>query len=93
MFPGDDGYPGDATTFGKMAQFAPRLGAIWTPGGDDTHEHPRVVGRVLRHAASVLQHALREQPAVGRADHVSESRRVDWPIPISAIPAAIRSRR
>ena len=34
MFPGDDGYPGRGTTDGKMAQFAPRLGAIWTPGGD-----------------------------------------------------------
>ena len=34
MFPGDDGYPGRGTTNGKMAQFAPRLGAIWTPGGD-----------------------------------------------------------
>ena len=35
MFPGDEGYPGDATTFGKKAQFAPRLGAVWTPGGDE----------------------------------------------------------
>jgi len=35
IFPGDDGYPGDATTFGKIAQFAPRLGAVWTPGGDE----------------------------------------------------------
>ncbi len=36
MFPGDDGYPGKATTFGKKANFAPRLGAIWTPRGDDS---------------------------------------------------------
>jgi Carboxypeptidase regulatory-like domain len=35
MFPGDAGYPGDATTFGKAAQFAPRLGAVWTPGGNE----------------------------------------------------------
>ena len=35
MFPGDSGYPGDATTFGKMAQFAPRVGMVWTPGGDE----------------------------------------------------------
>jgi hypothetical protein len=34
LFPGDDGYPGRGTTDAKMAQFAPRLGAIWTPGGD-----------------------------------------------------------
>jgi len=34
MFPGDDGYPGRATTNGKMGQFAPRLGVIWTPGQD-----------------------------------------------------------
>jgi hypothetical protein len=35
MFPGDAGYPGDATTFGKMAQFAPRVGVVWTPNGDE----------------------------------------------------------
>jgi carboxypeptidase family protein/TonB-dependent receptor-like protein len=35
MFPGDDGYPGNGTTFGKAAQFAPRLGVVWTPGGDE----------------------------------------------------------
>jgi len=34
MFPGDDGYPDSGTTFGKIAQFAPRIGAIWTPNGD-----------------------------------------------------------
>ena len=33
-FPGDDGYPGRGTTKGKLAQFAPRVGAIWTPGQD-----------------------------------------------------------
>jgi hypothetical protein len=36
MFPGDAGYPGSATTFGKKTNFAPRLGAIWTPKGDDS---------------------------------------------------------
>jgi hypothetical protein len=35
-FPGDPGYPGEATTFGKMAIFAPRLGLIWTPEGDSS---------------------------------------------------------
>jgi hypothetical protein len=35
IFPGDDGYPGDATTFGKIAQFAPRVGMVWTPRGDE----------------------------------------------------------
>ncbi|MGH9383301.1 MAG: carboxypeptidase regulatory-like domain-containing protein [Vicinamibacterales bacterium] len=34
IFPGDEGYPGDGTTHGKLAMFAPRVGAIWTPGGD-----------------------------------------------------------
>lgn len=34
IFPGDNGYPGRGTTKGRLAQFAPRLGAIWTPGGD-----------------------------------------------------------
>ena len=37
------------------------------------HERARVVGRLLRHAASVLQHALCEQSALGRADHAVES--------------------
>jgi hypothetical protein len=36
LFPGDEGYPGSASTFGKIANFAPRLGAIWTPKGDDS---------------------------------------------------------
>ena len=35
-FPGDAGYPGNASTFGKIANFAPRLGTIWTPKGNDT---------------------------------------------------------
>jgi len=35
MFPGDSGYPGDATTFGKIGQFAPRVGMVWTPNGDE----------------------------------------------------------
>jgi hypothetical protein len=35
IFPGDDGYPGNATTHGKLAMFAPRIGAIWTPGNDN----------------------------------------------------------
>jgi len=36
LFPGDDAYPGSASTFGKIANFAPRLGAIWTPRGNDS---------------------------------------------------------
>ena len=35
MFPGDAGYPGDSTTFGKKMQFAPRVGVVWTPRGDE----------------------------------------------------------
>jgi len=35
MFPGDTGYPGDATSFGKIAQFAPRAGLVWTPNGGE----------------------------------------------------------
>ena len=35
MFPGDAGYPsGSGVTAGKMNQFAPRLGVIWTPPGN-----------------------------------------------------------
>jgi hypothetical protein len=35
IFPGDDGYPGRGAVEKRMALFAPRLGAIWTPSGDD----------------------------------------------------------
>src|SRR5262245_60465242 len=35
IFPGDEGYPGDATTFGKVAQFAPRIGMVWTSTSDE----------------------------------------------------------
>ncbi len=31
-FPGDAGFPGNGTTFGKTANFAPRVGLVWTPG-------------------------------------------------------------
>jgi Carboxypeptidase regulatory-like domain len=35
IFPGDAGYPsGNGVTASKMNQFAPRLGMIWTPQGD-----------------------------------------------------------
>lgn len=34
IFPGDEGYPGRATTHGKLAQFAPRVGVVWIPGDD-----------------------------------------------------------
>ncbi len=35
LFPGDEGYPGRATTHRKIANFAPRVGVIWSPQGDD----------------------------------------------------------
>ena len=35
-FPGDPGFPGDATTTGKMAQFAPRLGVVYDVSGRGT---------------------------------------------------------
>jgi hypothetical protein len=35
-FPGDPGYPGRGTTEKKLLNFAPRVGAIWTPSGDDS---------------------------------------------------------
>jgi hypothetical protein len=34
-FPGDPGYPDSGTSNRKLAQFAPRLGAVWTPNGDE----------------------------------------------------------
>jgi hypothetical protein len=34
-FPGDAGYPASGTSEKKMAQFAPRVGVVWTPGGDE----------------------------------------------------------
>ena len=35
MFPGDAGYPANGTSEKKMAQFAPRVGVVWTPSGDE----------------------------------------------------------
>ena len=34
-FPGDPGYPNNGTSGRKLAQFAPRVGAVWTPNGDE----------------------------------------------------------
>ncbi len=34
IFPGDQGYPGTAPTFNKIADFAPRLGLVWDPKGN-----------------------------------------------------------
>lgn len=36
IFPGDAGYPGRGASRKKLANFAPRIGAIWTPSGDDS---------------------------------------------------------
>ena len=55
----------------KLAQFAPRLGVVWTPDAGD--RDPRRLGHLLRYAAPLLQHAIRQQSPVGRADHVDES--------------------
>jgi carboxypeptidase family protein len=33
-FAGDPGFPGNGTSFGKTWNFAPRVGMVWTPGGD-----------------------------------------------------------
>ena len=35
IFPGDSGYPSNGTSEKKMLQFAPRVGIVWTPGGDE----------------------------------------------------------
>ena len=35
IFPGDAGYPANGTSQRKMLQFAPRVGVVWTPGGDE----------------------------------------------------------
>jgi len=34
IFPGDAGYPGNAPTFDKKADFAPRIGLVWDPKGN-----------------------------------------------------------
>lgn len=33
-FPGDPGYPGRASNNGRLLNFAPRVGTVWTPSGD-----------------------------------------------------------
>ena len=75
MFPGDAGYPGDRHDVREESPICAArrhgLDAEWRRAD----ERPRLVGRLLRHAASLLQYALCEQPAVGRADHDSQSAR------------------
>ena len=53
----------------RSANFAPRVGSSGRPAATARPASARSWGVFLRHAAPVLQHALREQPAVGRADH------------------------
>ena len=83
--------PTKARHFGKTSNFAPRVGLVWTPGRR-ADERARVLGHLPRHAAPVLQHALRQQPAVGRADHALESRPGALPILTRPTRAAIPSR-
>ena len=35
LFPGDAGFPDNGAMNSKIANFAPRVGMIWSPGGDD----------------------------------------------------------
>lgn len=35
IFPGDQGYPDEGVAKRKLGQFAPRVGMVWTPNGDD----------------------------------------------------------
>jgi hypothetical protein len=36
IFPGDTGYPASGVANAKWGQFAPRLGVVWNPSGDDS---------------------------------------------------------
>jgi len=35
MFEGDEGFPNNSNTFSKLSQFAPRVGIVWDPRGDN----------------------------------------------------------
>jgi hypothetical protein len=35
IFPGDSGYPDNGVAHAKWSQFAPRVGVVWNPGGDE----------------------------------------------------------
>jgi len=35
IFPGDDGYPANGVANRKLADFAPRVGVVWNPSGDE----------------------------------------------------------
>ena len=92
------------TVFPRRSRL-PRIGVDEEPVGAvrAAHRHrlaaerqdrdPRRLGHVLRHAAAVLQHALRQQPAVGRADHADQSRRRPDRSVARPTRAATRSRR
>jgi Carboxypeptidase regulatory-like domain len=44
MFSGDEGFPDDANTFDKLNQFAPRVGLVWDPGGDNVQTFRAAAG-------------------------------------------------
>ena len=75
IFPGDAGFPGDGDDARQDRAVRAARRRRLDAGRRRTDQHSRGVGRVLRHAAPVLQHALRQQPAVGRADHDLEPAR------------------
>ena len=70
LFPGDAGFPGSAAMNNKLESVRAARGHRVAAERED--RDARRLGPVLRHAAPVLQHALRQQSAVGRADHADE---------------------
>ena len=72
FFPGDPEFPGNAVMNSKLG--AVRSAARRGLDAGRRDRDPCRLGHLLRHAAPLLQHALRQQSAVGRADHVDESR-------------------
>ncbi len=73
IFPGDDDYPGDATTHGKLGMFAPRVGMIWTPGSDNNTSVRAAWGVFYDTPHLFFNTRFANNPAVGRADHDPES--------------------
>ena len=93
MFPGDSGYPDDSTTFGKKLQFAPRVGVVWTPQGDERTSVRASWGVFYDTPHLFFNTRFANNPPWGAQITIANPRPEASPIRTRATRAAIRSPR